>query len=261
MLEIQQIPVLDDNYIYVLRDEATATVAVVDPAMAEPVLAFLEKRNWRLNFILNTHHHGDHVGGNRELIEKTGCKVIGASKDAARIPGITKRVGEGDEVLVGESQAKVFEVHGHTRGHIAYWFEKDNALFCGDTIFSLGCGKLFEGTPEEMWASLAKLRALPGDTRIYCAHEYTLENAQFAVVAEPGNEHLRKFVETAKAKRARGEPTVPSLLREECGANPFLRPESPEIQERFGVKGCELWRVFGETRRRKDLMDSGRPVF
>lgn len=260
MLIIEQIPVGVDNYVYVIRDEATGLTAVVDPAEAAPVLELLERRSWPLDYILNTHHHPDHVGGNRLLQERTGCAVVGAAKDALRIPGISVKVTEGDRFALGESEAMIFEVHGHTRGHIAYWFTKSQALFCGDTIFSLGCGKLFEGTPQEMWSSLSKLRKLPGSTRIYCAHEYTLDNARFALIADPENFALQAFVRRAGKMRAEGKPTVPSLLSDECAVNPFLRPESQAIQDRFHVVGRELWEIFGEIRRRKDLLDSGLPV-
>lgn len=261
MLKVEQILAWDDNYIYVIQDEATGITAVVDPTEAEPVLDLLQQKRWTLSYIFNTHHHPDHIGGNRTLIEETGCKVVGAAKDAARIPGISIRLLEGDVFFLGESEAKVFEVHGHTIGHIAYWFSEAKALFSGDTIFSLGCGKLFEGTPEEMWNSIAKLRKLPGDTKIYGSHEYTLDNAKFALLAEPENQALLAFVERVKQLRAAGKPTIPSLLKDECSANPFLRPDSIDIQRKFAMEGKPLAQVFGEIRRRKDLLDSGREIF
>src|SRR5690606_36110821 len=166
MLSIVQVPVLEDNYVYLAHDEASGATAVVDPAVAEPVLAAAEARGWRITHILNTHHHGDHTGGNRAIQEATCCRILGYGPDAARIPGITDRVEDGQHILLGTAEAAVFFVPGHTRGHIAYWFARDKALFCGDTLFALGCGRLFEGMAADMWPSLQRLRALPDDTRV-----------------------------------------------------------------------------------------------
>ncbi|HFD11457.1 MAG TPA: hydroxyacylglutathione hydrolase, partial [Crenotrichaceae bacterium] len=190
MLEISQLPVLQDNYIFMIHCTADNVTAVVDPATASPVLVLLKERNWHLDFILNTHHHSDHVGANLELKHKTECTIIGAQKDQQRIPGIDKMVVEGDSLSIGQHQFEVLEVPGHTSAHIAYWFKDDAILFCGDTLFSLGCGRLFEGTPEQMWHSLKKIRQLPDQTQIYCAHEYTESNARFAIQLEPGNTTL-----------------------------------------------------------------------
>src|SRR5579875_3693668 len=179
-LIIRQIPVLKDNYVYLLHEPKRDVTAAVDPAVAAPVLKMLADTGWRLTHILNTHHHGDHTGGNLELKAATGCTIVGPRADRARIPGIDVELGEGDEYALGAAVARVFDVPGHTRGHIAYWFSGSRALFCGDTLFLMGCGRLFEGTPAQMWTSLSKLRALPPDTRVYCAHEYTQSNARFA---------------------------------------------------------------------------------
>lgn len=168
-LEIEQIPVLNDNYVYLVHDPETQATGVVDPAVVDPVLQALERRGWRLTHILNTHHHHDHTGGNLEIKERTGCSIIGARDDAARIPGIDEQVGGGDTVSLGNATAQVFDVPGHTSGHIAYWFPESDALFCGDTLFSLGCGRMFEGTPEVFWESLKRLRRPAGlDARLLC---------------------------------------------------------------------------------------------
>jgi hydroxyacylglutathione hydrolase len=253
VLDIVQIPALHDNYIYLLHDRETGAAAAVDPTIAEPVLEALEKRGWRLGYVFNTHHHGDHVGGNRELKRRTGCTIVGFRGDRARIPGIDHEVGEGDRVTLGASVAHVLETPGHTLGHIAYWFAEDDALFCGDTLFALGCGRLFEGTAEQMWASLDKFRALPPRTRVYCAHEYTQGNGRFALTVEPDNQALRARMVQVHEKRARGEPTVPSTLEEELATNPFLRADDPSLRTALGLPPeMETWRVFGMLRARKD---------
>ncbi|GAB4184349.1 MAG: hydroxyacylglutathione hydrolase [Thalassobaculales bacterium] len=253
MLDIVQIPVLKDNYVYLAHDRATAATAVVDPAVAEPVLAELDRRSWRLTTILNTHHHNDHVGGNLALVAATGCTVVGPRADAGRIPGIATALGDGDTYALGRSVAHVFDVPGHTRGHIAYWFAEDAALFCGDTLFALGCGRLFEGTPEQMWQSLGKLRGLPGHTRVYCAHEYTQANARFALTVEPANATLAARAAAIDAARAQGLPTVPSTLAEEIATNPFLRADQPSLAASLGLDRAAPAQVFAEVRRRKDV--------
>ncbi|QSA96579.1 hydroxyacylglutathione hydrolase [Methylococcus sp. EFPC2] len=221
--EIVQIPVLQDNYVYLIHDPASGATAAVDPAEAEPVLLALERRGWRLSHVLNTHHHGDHVGGNLELQARTGCTIVGYAGDRARIPGIGVAVKEGDRIPIGEQSAVVLEVPGHTRGHIAYWFTAANALFCGDTLFALGCGRLFEGTAEQMWTSLGKIRDLPPATLIYCAHEYTQANGRFALTVEADNVALIERMKRVDEARTRNEATVPSMLSEELETNPFLR--------------------------------------
>ncbi|RME64928.1 MAG: hydroxyacylglutathione hydrolase, partial [Alphaproteobacteria bacterium] len=223
MLDIMQLPVLNDNYVYLVHEPETKLTAAVDPAVAEPVNAALDRRGWRLSHILNTHHHMDHVGGNLALKQAHGCTVVGPRADAARIPGIDIAVGDGDVFTFGTAPAHVFDVPGHTRGHIAYWFKESAALFCGDTLFAMGCGRLFEGTPTQMWASLSKLAALPPETRIYCAHEYTQANGRFALTVEPDNPALAARMKAVDAARAAGQPTVPSTLADELATNPFLR--------------------------------------
>jgi hydroxyacylglutathione hydrolase len=251
-LEIVQIPVLNDNYVYLLRDPDSGDVGVVDPAVPEPVLAELERRGWTLTHILNTHHHGDHVGGNLALKQATGCTIIGPEADAERIPGIDIAVGDNEGIDLGHQHARVFDVPGHTRGHIAYWFAGSKALFCGDTLFALGCGRLFEGSPAQMWGSLQKFLALPDDTRVYCAHEYTESNARFAVTVEPDNAALTARHAEIRTLRAAGKPTVPSTIGEERATNPFLRPDSAGLRATLGMQGADDVAVFAETRKRKD---------
>lgn len=221
-LLITQIAVLNDNYVYLLRDDETDVVGAVDPGVAEPVADELERRGWSLDFILNTHHHNDHVGGNRALKERYGCHVIGPRYDAGRIPAIDDQVSEESGVRFGSHDVQVIFTPGHTHGHICYWFPKAEALFSGDTLFSLGCGRLFEGTPADMFASLRKLAKLPDETKVYCAHEYTEANARFALSIDPDNADLRRKYAKVAQLRARGQPTVPSTLAEERRCNPFL---------------------------------------
>ena len=252
MLEIHQIPVLSDNYVYLAHDAASGQTAVVDPATTDEVFAALEEKGWQLTHILNTHHHMDHVGGNEVLKAATVCTIVGPKADKDRIPGIDVALGDGDSYALGGSEAKVFDVPGHTKGHIAFWFEDSDALFCGDTLFALGCGRMFEGTADQMWNSLSKFRDLPGQTQVYCAHEYTQANAAFAVTVEPDNENLVSRAAEIDALRAQGKRTVPSSLAEELATNPFLRPDSPDLQRTLGLEGADLVAVFAETRKRKD---------
>jgi hydroxyacylglutathione hydrolase len=253
VLDIHQIPVLKDNFIYLAREPDSGCVAVVDPAVAGPVLDKAKALGWRITHILNTHHHPDHVGGNLEIKQATGCTIVGPAADPDRIPGMDVQVKDGDTYDLGAARAEVFFVPGHTRGHIAYWFKDSAALFCGDTLFSIGCGRLFEGTPQQMWTSLSRLRALPAETRIYCAHEYTESNIRFAVSVDPNNAALRKRESEVKALRAAGKYSVPSLLGEERAANPFLRADDPVLAAAVGMAGRDPADVFAEVRRRKDV--------
>lgn len=251
-LEIRLVPLLSDNYGYLLHDAATGDTAIVDPSEAAPVLAILADEGWTLSHILNTHHHPDHIGGNAELKAATGALIAAPRADLHRIPDVDVPLGEGDRYRVGGSEATVFAVPGHTSGHIAFWFEADQALFSGDTLFSLGCGRLFEGTPEEMWRSLGKLRALPDATRVYCGHEYTQSNARFALTIEPGNAALEARAAEIAALRAEGKPTIPTNLGVEKATNPFLRADFADVQAALGLAGRPATEAFAAIRRGKD---------
>jgi hydroxyacylglutathione hydrolase len=251
-LEIVQVPCLSDNYGYLVHDEEAGLTASIDTPEVGPLLAALEERGWALTHILNTHHHFDHAGGNLELKERTGCRIVGPAAEAQRIPGLDQPVGDGDRVEFGDREVRVFDVPGHTAGHIAYWFVDDGVAFVGDTLFALGCGRLFEGTAEQMWHSLSKLMALPEETRIYCAHEYTQANARFALSVDPENPDLVARAAEIDRLRAEGRPTVPSTLGEELRTNPFLRATEPSLQKQLGLEGADPVAVFAETRKRKD---------
>lgn len=251
-MEIVQLPVLRDNYIYLLHDAGTGMTAAVDPAEANAVLEALDRRGWRLTHILNTHHHADHIGGNLALKQTSGCRIVGYSAGTERIPGLDATVGEGDQVAIGTLRAQVLAVPGHTRSHIAFWFPDQQALFCGDTLFGMGCGRLLGGTAEQLWASLDRLRQLPAETRIFCAHEYTQTNGRFALSVEPDNSILQERQRAVERAREQGVATIPVCLREERATNPFLRPESSEIRARLGMREAANLDVFTELRRRKD---------
>ena len=251
-LLVQQIPCLSDNYGYLIHDTKTGATASIDTPEVHPINRALRKKGWTLTHILNTHHHEDHTGGNLELKDRWGCTIVGSAPDASRIPGIDIRVKDGDTYRFGAFEARVFDVSGHTIGHIAYYFPAAKKLFCGDALFALGCGRLFEGTPDQMWTSLQKLRALPDSTRVYCAHEYTQANAAFALSVEPQNSALQKRSQEIDRLRAEGRPTVPSTIGLEKETNPFLRPMSADIQANLDLAGADLVDVFAETRRRKD---------
>lgn len=252
MLEIIQIPVLNDNYIYLTNDPDSGDTAVVDPALAQPVLDVLEEKKWRLTYILNTHHHWDHIGGNLDLKEQTGCKIIGARNDQHRIPGIDILVEENDQISLGTHRAIIFETPGHTSGHIVYYFADDSALFCGDTLFVMGCGRLFEGRAEQLWQSLNQLKSLPGSTRVYCAHEYTQSNGRFALTVEPDNKALIARMKKVDQQRKNGLATVPSTIEQEIATNPFFRIQSPGLKKALNMQNEPLVEIFAEIRKRKD---------
>lgn len=251
-LEIVQYGALKDNYNYLLRDGETGTVAVIDPSEAAPTVRELEARGWPLHMILNTHHHWDHTDGNAELKVRYGAEVYGYAGDAARIAGLDHPVQEGDTVLVGNAQAAVLFVPGHTSGHIAFHFAKDKALFCGDTLFLMGCGRLFEGTPQQMHHSLQKLAALPDDTQVYCGHEYTSVNGKFSQSVDPNNAALKERMNTVRRLRAKKQPTVPAPLGLEKATNPFLRPDDTGIRQHLGMEGAPAVEVFARIRDLKD---------
>jgi hydroxyacylglutathione hydrolase len=252
MLEIRQFPCLKDNYGFLVRDEASGMVATIDTPEPAAINAALAKEGWRLTHILNTHWHPDHAGGNLLLKEKWGCRIIGPKGEAKKIPGIDETVGEGDVVALGESKARIHDTPGHTLGHIIYHFADDGVAFVGDTIFALGCGRLFEGTPQQMWSSLSKIAALPSETRLYCAHEYTQANARFALTVDGGNPALVERAKEVDALRAKGVPTVPTTVAKERAANPFLRAKEPALAASVGLNGADPVEVFTEVRRRKD---------
>lgn len=251
-IEIRQFPCLSDNYGYLVRDLDDGAVAAIDTPDADAINAALAASGWRLTHIFNTHWHPDHAGGNLALKAQWGCRIVGPRGEAAKIPGLDDVVGEGDRVMLGQSRALVRETPGHTLGHIIFHFADDGAAFVGDTIFALGCGRLFEGTPLEMWTSLSKIAAMAPATKLYCAHEYTQANARFALTVDPANEKLRRRAEAIGAARARGEPTVPSTLAEELATNPFLRADDAGVQAAVGLSSGDPVEAFAEIRRRKD---------
>ncbi|MEX0942706.1 MAG: hydroxyacylglutathione hydrolase [Pseudomonadales bacterium] len=251
-LQVHQFPCLSDNYGYLIHDQDNDLTASIDTPEVSAINRALKDKGWTLTHILNTHHHFDHAGGNLELKEQWNCTIVGARNDAKRIPGIDIQVADGDTYDFGNHTARIFDVSGHTIGHIAYYFAQDKALFCGDALFALGCGRLFEGTPEQMWNSLQKLLDLPDETAVYCAHEYTQANARFAVTVEPQNQALQARAREIDELRANGKPTVPSTIGLEKATNPFLRPMSTDLQGTIGLTGHDLTEVFAETRRRKD---------
>ncbi|MFP5329410.1 MAG: hydroxyacylglutathione hydrolase [Alphaproteobacteria bacterium] len=240
MLEIVPVPAFTDNYLWLVHDADSGETAVVDPGDAAPVLAEAERRGWQITQVWNTHWHADHTGGNLAIKQATGAKVSGPAGEA--IPGRDVALAEGDEVRLGAHVGQVINVPGHTLGHIALVFDKDRVAFVGDTLFAMGCGRLFEGTPQQMFDSLSRLSALPDDTRLYCAHEYTLSNALFAAQAEPGNAAIANRLERTRAKRASGEITVPTTVAEERETNPFVRASD--------------WQEFARLRSEKDRFRS-----
>jgi hydroxyacylglutathione hydrolase len=238
-IEIACIPVLADNYIWLAHDAASGEAVVIDPAVGEPVLAEAAQRGWRIGQIWNTHWHADHIGGNAAIKAATGCIVTGPAAEADRIPTLDRRVGEGDVVRLGAHEAQVMAVPAHTAGHIAYHLPDAAVAFVGDTLFAMGCGRLFEGTAAQMWDNLQRLATLPGATRIYCAHEYTEANGRFARQAEPGNVAIAERLARVAAVRATGEPTVPTTIALERATNPFMRAGSIEELARLrAAKDC-----------------------
>lgn len=250
-LQIELVPCLSDNYAYLLHDPDSNFTAVVDPSEAGPVNKRLQKRGLALTHILCTHHHGDHTGGNLELKKKYHAQVVGAASDQNRIPGID--VPLVDRWQFGSQEVLVIDTPGHTRGHCSFYFPSSGVIFTGDTLFSLGCGRLFEGTPEEMWSSLTKLLALPDETLIYCGHEYTQSNAKFSLSVEPRNERLQKRAQEITNLRESGQPTIPTTLEEEKATNPFLRPHSLEIRKVLSIReDASDIDSFAAIRRAKD---------
>ncbi len=242
---------LSDNYGVLLHDPDSGATASIDAPEAAPVEAALKATGWKLTDILVTHHHGDHTGGIEALKAKYKCRVVAPAK-GADIPGVDETVREGDKVKVGNLIGNVIETPGHTLDHIAYWFHQDKIAFVGDTLFSIGCGRVIEGDPEMMWASLKKLRDLPNDTEIFCGHEYTLANIKFARTVEPDNAVLQAREAEAKQEIAKNRPTIPVTIGEEKEANPFLRADVPEVAAGIGMAGKPAGQVFAEIRARKN---------
>jgi len=253
MLEIIQLPALTDNYIYLLHEPVSGETAAVDPADAAPVIAVLREKGWKLDYVFNTHHHADHVDGNLQLKRLTGCKIIGAKADSRRIPGIDIQVEHGDRIRLGEQSLEIIATPGQTLGHIVYYCAASEALFCGDTLFSLGCGRLFEGTAEQMWHSLQGLKALPGSTRVYCAHEYTQANGRFARSLDGDNPQLRERLSEVDRLRGQNRSTLPSTIARELATNPFMREDSSAIRSTVAAGETDSpIEVFARIRRLKD---------
>lgn len=252
MLDLITIPCLKDNYAYLIRDPQSGQCAVVDVPDAIPVLETLQERGWKLNMILITHHHSDHIDGVPRLAEATGAAVLGARKDSHRLPNLDRSLAEGDRVQIGAETGVVIDVSGHTMGHIAFHFPTSNLVFTADSLMAGGCGRLFEGTPATMWASLQKLAALPPETLVCSGHEYTASNLRFAATIEPDNPALQARISAVARARDRGEPTVPSLLSEELATNPFLRAKLQQVKDLVGLPEASDLEVFTEIRLRTD---------
>jgi hydroxyacylglutathione hydrolase len=249
-LIVHQFPCLADNYGYLVHDPDSGETVAIDTPDADAYLAEADKQGWRITQIWNTHWNPDHAGGNAAIKAQTDCLIVAPVAEAARITGIDRTVEQGDSVELGNFAAQVIDVGGHTLGHIAYDLPDAGVAFVGDSLFALGCGRMFEGSPEQFWASLQRLKALPPETLLYCAHEYTASNARFALHADPDNPVLIAYAAEIEAKRARGEPTVPTRLERELATNPFLRADDPAMQARWG--GGDAVATFAALRAAKD---------
>ncbi len=245
-------PCLKDNFGVLLHDPESGATAAIDAPEAEPVEAALKKTGWRLTDILVTHHHADHTAGIGPLKAHHKCRIVAPKHEAQRISPVDEKVGEGDIVRVGSLEGRVIETPGHTAGHVSYFFLADKLAFVGDTLFSIGCGRVIEGTPEMMWQSLLKLRSLPDDTRFYCGHEYTDANIRFAKTIEPNNKALAARAAEVAQQLAAGKPTVPTTIGAEKTENPFLRADVPEVAKAVGLAESPPWKVFAEIRERKN---------
>ena len=250
MLQVHQFACLDDNYGYLIHDPASGETACIDTPDAEAYLREAAGQGWTITQIWNTHWHPDHAGGNEAIKAATGCKITAPAAEADKIAGIDRTVQQGDTVSLGAFSATVIDVGGHTNGHIAYHLPEASLAMVGDAVFALGCGRMFEGTPPQFWASLSRIKALPADTTLYCAHEYTASNARFALHADPDNAALRAYADEVTDKRSRGEWTVPTRLDKELAANPFLRADDPAMQARWG--GGDAVATFAALRSAKD---------
>ena len=249
MLQIHQFPCLSDNYGFLLHDPESGETAAIDTPDGSEYLRQAEGKGWRITQIWNTHWHPDHAGGNKAIVEATGATVV-APAEVEKISPIDTVVGNGDTVALGEWQARVIDVSGHTNGHIAYYLPEAGVALVGDSVFALGCGRMFEGQPQQFWDSLSRIKALPPETMLYCAHEYTQANARFALHADPDNVLLRQYAGEIDRMREQGEPTVPTTLERELATNPFLRADQDELRDRWGGK-CPA-ETFARLRAAKD---------
>jgi hydroxyacylglutathione hydrolase len=250
--EIRTFTCLNDNFGYLIHDVETKATASIDAPEAGPIIKALEREGWQLTDILITHHHGDHVGGVAELKQKYNCRVVAPHDKTTKIADVDLRVAKADVVKVGTLLGRVLETPGHTLDHISYVFDTEKILFAADTLFSIGCGRVFEGTYPMMWDSLLKLRALPDDFKLYCGHEYTASNVKFALTVDPDNAALQARAAEVTRLRAENRPTIPSLLGDEKRANVFLRADEPSVAARLHMKGADAAAVFGELRERKN---------
>ena len=254
-LEIHQFPCLSDNYGYLVHDPGSNETTCIDTPDADAYLREAGAKGWQITQIWNTHWHPDHAGGNEAIKAATGCTITAPQAEAAKIAGIDRTVGQGDVVTLGDWEAKVIDVGGHTMGHIAYHLPEASVAFVGDAVFALGCGRMFEGTAPQFWQSLRRIKALPPRTMLYCAHEYTASNAKFALHADPGNTELQAYVDEITERRAQGLPTVPSKLERELATNPFLRADDRDLQADWAGKGGKLGdaiETFAALRTAKD---------
>jgi hydroxyacylglutathione hydrolase len=252
-MKINIIPCLSDNYAYIINDEKTNTVGVVDPSESLPIINFLKKENLKPNYILNTHHHYDHIGGNIELKKMYNVKIVGFINDRHRIPGIDIMLKDNEKWVFGNSRVNVMHIPGHTLGHICFYFEKEKIIFTGDTLFSLGCGRIFEGTHKQMLKSLEKIKNLPKETKIYCGHEYTYKNAEFCMKYDKDNISLQKKFKKVKKLRSQNLPTIPTNIEEELKSNIFLRCDQNDLKIKLNMKNEEDFKVFKKVRDLKDI--------
>ena len=251
-MHVIPIPCLTDNYAYIINDNVSKTVGVVDPSEALPVIAFLKKQNLKLNYILNTHHHYDHIGGNTELKKLYNAKVVGFVGDKHRIPGIDIMLEDNAKWTFGESSVKILHIPGHTLGHICFFFENEKIACTGDTLFSLGCGRIFEGDHKQMLTSLNKIKKLPKNTKIYCGHEYSYKNAEFCMKYDNDNIDLKKKIEKIKQLRLNNLPTLPTDLEDELKSNIFLKCDQNDIKTKLNMKNQDDYKVFRKVRDLKD---------
>jgi len=251
-MQIISVPCLTDNYAYIIINNNSKTVGVIDPSEALPIISLLNKKNLKLNYILNTHHHFDHIGGNMELKKKYNAKIVGFEGDKHRIPGIDISLKNNEEWIFGDLKVKILHIPGHTLGHICFFFEKEKAAFTGDTLFSLGCGRIFEGSHKQMLTSLNKIKKLPKNTKIYCGHEYTYKNAEFCIKYDTDNVSLKKRFDVVKKLRNKNLPTIPTTLEDELSSNIFLRCDQNDLKFKLNMENQEDFKVFKKVRDLKD---------